>query len=185
MFYLAYKLKYWNGRGFDSLCSLVSEKMTVEEIEIFVAIAWSLWQSRNIGVYEAKWRCYEGVLESAGSLLRDYQLSNKVEIAPKQPFLSKDSSWKEPPPGCLKLNVDAAVKTGFGYAGIGAVIRDAAGVVVSCLSKRVAELFSPHVAEFIAMREGLEMATTCGLVVESVESGAVNIEQGNQLFLLS
>ena len=57
------------------------------------------------------------------------------------------------------------------------MIRDAAGVVVSCLSKRVAELFSPHVAECIAMREGLEMATTCGLVVESVESGVVNIVQ--------
>ena len=56
--------------------------------------------------------------------------------------------------GCFKLNVDATVKTGFEFVGIGAVIRNAAGTVISCLSKRVAGLFSPHVAECIALRKG-------------------------------
>ncbi|GMN44999.1 hypothetical protein TIFTF001_014195 [Ficus carica] len=133
------------GRPFgivSRLKSFVSDKLTGEEIEIFDAITWSLLRSRNIGIYEAKWRYYGDVLESTGSLLRDYQLSNKM---------------------------------GLDFAGIGAVIRDAASVVISCLSKRVAGLFSPHVAECIAMREGLEMATACGIVGESVESDAANI----------
>ncbi|GMN28758.1 hypothetical protein TIFTF001_041220 [Ficus carica] len=53
----------------------------------------------------------------------------------------------------------------FEFVGIGAVIRDAAGTVISCLSKRVAGLFSPHVAECIALREGLEMAMACGVAL--------------------
>ena len=45
-------------------------------------------------------------------------------------------TWTKPPMGLFRLNVDAAVKTGFEFVGIGAVIRDAAGSVISCLSKK-------------------------------------------------
>lgn len=41
--------------------------------------------------------------------------------------------------------------------------------------QRVAGLFSPHVAECIALREGLEMAMACGVAIDSVETDAVNI----------
>ena len=58
---------------------------------------------------------------------------------------------------------------------MGAVIRDSNGLVVACLAKLVAGLFSPHRAECLALRAGLEMAKAQGLVVNVVESDAVNV----------
>ncbi|KAK9038155.1 hypothetical protein V6N11_023042 [Hibiscus sabdariffa] len=45
--------------------------------------------------------------------------------------------WRAPKAGCAKFNVDAAVKGGVGVAGIGGVLRDHTGNVLSSFSKSI------------------------------------------------
>ena len=42
--------------------------------------------------------------------------------------------WTRPPDGLYKLNFDAALFEGSGYAGIGVAIRDSKGAIIGALS---------------------------------------------------
>ncbi|GMN74185.1 hypothetical protein TIFTF001_055776 [Ficus carica] len=66
------------------------------------------------------------------------------------------------PGGDIKIHVDAAVKQHLNYVGIGVVMRDDEGVVLHAFSKRILGVFSPHVAECLAAREGSSLATSLG-----------------------
>lgn len=62
---------------------------------------------------ESKWRSRPiEILEAAGRLIGDNQLTSKVGISPQDAFLSKNKRWARPPVGTYKLNVDGAVKEG-------------------------------------------------------------------------
>lgn len=54
--------------------------------------------------------------------------------------------------------MDAAVKDGIPFIGIGAVIRNSTGDVATALSKPVEGIISAEVCEFLAVREGLLLA---------------------------
>ncbi|GMN34653.1 hypothetical protein TIFTF001_004807 [Ficus carica] len=72
--------------------------------------------------------------------------------------------------GQLKLNTDASVVAGLEFVGIGAIIRDEACFVMGAMAKKVPGVFSPLLAECIAIREGLQPAMDSGLRVHIIES---------------
>lgn len=96
---------------------------------------------------------------------------------PSCPSLVQPSRWKVPDAGCLKLNVDAGLRVGGCFAGAGGVVRDLNGTVIACFAKKLVGSFSPYVAECLALREGLEFATACGLQISVVETDALAVVQ--------
>ncbi|GMN60070.1 hypothetical protein TIFTF001_029170 [Ficus carica] len=70
-----------------------------------------------------------------------------------------------PPPWFFKLNVDAAISKNYNFAGIGAVIRDSSGALVACFLPTVQGFFSPHIAECLALREGLQFVKNLGMLL--------------------
>ncbi|KAL5803503.1 hypothetical protein ACOSQ4_031808 [Xanthoceras sorbifolium] len=131
-----------------SLCNLCSRKIVVDpccsrcgddpessahalfwakraEFEEFCMILWGVWSDRNTG-------------------------TQRVFGSPPQPPRQPCSSpWSPPPAGSLKLNTDAAVKSGFSVMGSGAVVRDSQG-------------------------KGLLVAKELSLIIEWVELDAAN-----------
>ncbi|KAL5767157.1 hypothetical protein ACOSQ2_013940 [Xanthoceras sorbifolium] len=90
------------------------------------------------------------------SLLREFQGTQKVFGSPSQPPRQPCSaSWSPPPAGSLKLNTDAAVKSGFSVMGSGAVVRDSQGKVVAASAKPLLGFFPAELGELLALREGL------------------------------
>ena len=81
--------------------------------------------------------------------------------------------WQAPPLGSLKLNVDAAIGDGNNGTGLGAVIRDAAGMVVVAYSRKIQNPFDPLTTECVAIRDGLRFAKARGLHVTEVESDSM------------
>ncbi|PON61805.1 Ribonuclease H-like domain containing protein [Trema orientale] len=88
-----------------------------------------------------------------------------------KPFLG----WSLPPPGSLKLNVDAAVDTFSRLIRIGAIIRDGIGGVVAALFTSYMSRFGAFLAECMAVREGLKFAREEGHMVNLVECDSLNI----------
>lgn len=74
--------------------------------------------------------------------------------------VSLPSQWSAPPSGYVKINVDAAVVQGFQRVGIGVVARDDQGLVLHSQFSYVEGVYSAHVAEFLAAREGMIVAST-------------------------
>ncbi|KAL5764705.1 hypothetical protein ACOSQ2_017299 [Xanthoceras sorbifolium] len=132
-----------------SLCNLCSRKIVVDpccsrcgdasessahalfwakraEFEEFCMILWGVWSERNAGTQKV-----------FGS-------------PPPPPRKPCSASWSPPPAGSLKLNTDAAVKSGFSVMGSGAVVRDSQG-------------------------KGLLVAKELSLIIEWVELDAANV----------
>lgn len=74
-----------------------------------------------------------------------------------------DKRWIPPHLGSLKLNTDTSF-TSSGGMGFGAVIRDFNGTVLVFLSGYLMGALSTCQAELMALREGLELAKTKGLL---------------------
>ncbi|KAK3218291.1 hypothetical protein Dsin_012261 [Dipteronia sinensis] len=66
--------------------------------------------------------------------------------------------WKPPSQGRYKINMDAAIDKVGNLVGIGIVIRDVQGFVVSASSQRISATYSPQVPEAIAIYQGLLLA---------------------------
>ena len=60
--------------------------------------------------------------------------------------------WTRPPDGLYKLNFDAALFEGSGYAGIGVAIRDSRGAIIGALSLKIPLPHSVELAEALAAR---------------------------------
>ncbi|KAK6122303.1 hypothetical protein DH2020_043923 [Rehmannia glutinosa] len=70
--------------------------------------------------------------------------------------------WTKPIMGCIKLNTDASIIPGTGM-GIGAVLRDSEGHIVTSLTRFYPEEMAIEVAEAIACREGVYLARNLGI----------------------
>ncbi|PON40280.1 hypothetical protein PanWU01x14_298490 [Parasponia andersonii] len=66
--------------------------------------------------------------------------------------------WELSPPSRLKLNVDTICFFDHGFIGIGAIIRDATGMVCTAMSKSINGLSEPLTAKLLALREGIHFA---------------------------
>ncbi|GMN20849.1 hypothetical protein TIFTF001_045394 [Ficus carica] len=82
--------------------------------------------------------------------------------------------WKAPEHGCVTLNGDVAIDDALGFIGIGVVARDDRGLVLGAVSRRMARLFSPHVGECLAVKEGAWLGLSCGFSKWIFETDALN-----------
>ncbi|KAL5802996.1 hypothetical protein ACOSQ4_031301 [Xanthoceras sorbifolium] len=84
----------------------------------------------------------------------------------------KDVKWKPPNAGMFKINTDAGVDVSKGHIGIGVVIRDHRGFVVALCAQGLDSLFSPSIAEALAILRGVKLAIDNGLSLFCLESDA-------------
>ncbi|GMN55664.1 hypothetical protein TIFTF001_024771 [Ficus carica] len=67
-------LKNTKAVSFDGLCMDIGGNGTRDELEVFTAIAWALWQSRNAWVHSKRLRDARDTLDLAGRALGDFHL---------------------------------------------------------------------------------------------------------------
>ncbi|KAE8664568.1 ADP-ribosylation factor GTPase-activating protein AGD12 [Hibiscus syriacus] len=83
--------------------------------------------------------------------------------------------WIRPPPGFVKLNVDGACPLHNGALAVGAILRDADGVVLSGRASCFDGPRNASLAEAQAIRFGLQFATETRYTQVIVESDAANV----------
>ncbi|KDP24857.1 hypothetical protein JCGZ_24451 [Jatropha curcas] len=64
-------------------------------------------------------------------------------------------AWQRPPPGWIKINVDASLGGSGGFVGIGAVVRDSHAHFLAARTWGIPDLLDAKSAEAIAIREVL------------------------------
>ena len=74
--------------SFDELCLRACQSLNVEELEVFVMVAWAEWWSRNCEVFEAKWKTPNEILEAVGRIHGDYHNCAKIEHSSLVGFLT-------------------------------------------------------------------------------------------------
>ena len=95
------------------------------EMELMVALCWSIWQSRNLLIFKSKREDSQSSVAVAEAVVQAYrriQMPHMQESSRYDDVVQK--CWKPPPTGWFKANVNAAVKNDQQRTGLGIVIRN-------------------------------------------------------------
>ncbi|XP_074283126.1 uncharacterized protein LOC141607671 [Silene latifolia] len=140
----------------------------------FMVGCWALWEHRNKVVFEGEVADHvrvigrvRDVMEEIGGGGEGMRGQGEVELSGMGE--NGPTRWKAAQAGYVKVNVDAGVKEEDGV-GVGAVCRDGAGAVKWGVSRVWKEVWEPHVAEAVAVLEGITEAARRGhthVVIES------------------
>ena len=94
------------------------------------------------------------------------------QIPPRVPQRCR---WSPPPPGFVKINVDGAVFSDTNSAGVGTVIRNREGLVMTSHTQRFSHAYSPVVIEALAALHGLQLARDLGFTNAVLEGDFLRI----------
>nr|GMC69537.1 uncharacterized protein LOC109164833 [Ipomoea batatas] len=144
---------------------------------LMLTICWYIWFARNDMVWNNINHSPSSIVARAKTHLSEWSsMHARDEFAPLQHSASI-IKWKNPPPGRLKLNVDAAVNKARGRMGFGWILRDDQGSFVAAVSTPWYGLFSVKEAKAIAVREALSWLKTNHISQCDVETDALQITQ--------
>ncbi|XP_075521489.1 uncharacterized protein LOC142554704 [Primulina tabacum] len=177
-------LMNFQGGHFANLFSHIVDYGKFDELRKFVLVNWSFWNGQNRLVFK-------GVQESSGDMVAHTdRVGEKYHLLPQDPVNSNQhpapsTFWKPPPSRVLKVNVDAEASESMNHFGVCLVGRDSLGRVIFTEGRCFKGFFSPHVAEFIAVKAGVEKAIKSGWPNWILKTAALSVIHTSQktLFL--
>lgn len=157
------------------------ESLTHEEFTKFVVTLWALWGARRKAILE---QIYQSPF-AIRAFVRSYlgELDGIQAPAPiSSNSIMRPTQWIAPPPGTVKINVDASVGRGGRYGSVGALCRDQTGFFLGASAIVFQRIFDPATLECMAVREALALAddlyerniqvsSDCKVVVEDIRDG--------------
>lgn len=96
-----------------------------------------------------------GVQAQAKNFLYDWRKVLQGKHKNNTVVQSSSRTWSPPPPGYVKINIDAAIFTETKHMGVGAVIRDEHGRFLRARGRQIAADFLPREAEALSLKEAL------------------------------
>ena len=94
------------------------------------------------------------------------------------PTVNPETKWSRPSPRQVKLNVDASFHAEVCAGATGAILRDYRGQFIAASSNYLPSIASVAMAEAVAMKEGLILATRMGCNTVIAESDSMEIIEG-------
>ncbi|XP_023886226.1 uncharacterized protein LOC111998354 [Quercus suber] len=135
--------------------------------EFFVMVMWGLWYQRN-QVQLNKPCCPSDLIGAQEKeKFKEFTATIPAKLAtiPRQ-----RTKWKPPDARSFKMNFDGAIFRQENKSGIGVVIRDDTGAVITSLAQTIAPPFQPIDIEAIAAARALEFGEEIG-IIEAVLEG--------------
>lgn len=161
-------LEIWKNRGEESF-------------NLALTLAWQIWRRRNSKVFDGKIIQNHSTINNAMATVLSLSKAKEARCGGKMVQVKSQPRWCLPMEGCVKVNVDAGF-LGNGGVGLGAVMRDHRGRVVSTVALRTEFRWSTLVAELKANSLGLQLARKTGasaVIIESDNITATRIAKGS------
>ena len=162
-----------------SLLQGLNGKRRKSEMELIVAVCWSIWHSRNLFLFKNKKEDPQLSVAAAEAMVQSYSRIQMPQMqGNSQQSTANQKQWKHPPEGWFKVNVDAAVRVEQQRIGMGIVIRNSRGKVIAAAIKPSKFIGKVDFAEAEAIRFGLEIAENVRcfpLIVESDSQEVVDL----------
>ena len=146
---------------FRDLLTGILNSQEPNQAKVFASVAWEIWRKRNALRVGVDTILYPKIFREANERLHDFQVAQTNQILTFQ----KIGITSQVPPPCplLKVNFDGAVFQDTYHVGIGVVIKDSEGKVLSALSERTKLHPTVDDVEAMACRRAIEFAIESGL----------------------
>ncbi|KAL6269566.1 hypothetical protein ACE6H2_026477 [Prunus campanulata] len=129
--FLTEVINIWHEPTFADLwCHVISMGLNFD-LEVFAYLSWLIWFDRDARMHGQKVRHPDDLYATAHRLSVEFISANTVHVRTHPPSYTH---WCPPPPGKLKLNVDGACSTSVWKRGLGAVVRNVHGDLMSAIS---------------------------------------------------
>ena len=156
---------------FSDLALKMLECGTSRDMELLVVVAWAIWCSRNLRVFEVC-QGVDQVWSHAISMLSYYREAMKFcGLDPS----ACEVSWKKPLAGVFKINTDGATTDDGRRSSIGVVIRDSKGEAAAALCRVLPGCFLVDEMEALAIEAGIMLARELDLHQVIVESDSLSV----------
>ena len=148
-------------RGIGSFADLVfSARQQEENMELFIVVAWLIWNRRNKIHFNEQHLPLKKILEAATALLTKFH-SNSVD-RPKRK-LARTQCWAPLVVGVYKVNYDDAYFADEEKAGICVVVQNELGQVMGSLAEKIEMSSTVEVLEAMAGRRAMLFMEELGL----------------------
>ena len=150
-----------NQRSFSSFSELLCWVLEFHKnLVMFAFIVWSIWHQRN----QIRTQNSHRPLSLLFQWARDSYLEFKaLKSAPVPCRIVRKARWKPPDPSLYKVNFDGATFADDSCSGLGVIVRDGAGLVITAMATRVPQLLQAIEVEALAANKALEFAQEMGL----------------------
>ena len=165
-------------RSFMDLFEIMNKEGSTFRTAWFATIAWSLWQRRNrIRERQTTWPLVE-IGRRAKAMVEEYFDAQKPKpmVTPRPARVH----WSPPTENLYKVNFNAALFEHLGFAGLGVLIRDGRGNVLAALSQKIALPQSVEMAEALAAKRAVQLATEMSFLRVVVEGDCKRVVQALQ-----
>ncbi|XP_015382708.1 uncharacterized protein LOC107175620 [Citrus sinensis] len=145
---------------------------------------WATWHSRNLFVFEGNNEDSQVSLAKAEVIVESYRKIKSPSLpSSTRQNCRENQSWKPPPMGWFKVNVDAATKLEEQVPGLGVVIRNSEGNFIAAAQKQVRYFGDVTAAETKAIKLGIKTAKAANcvpLIIECHCQEAVDLALGRK-----
>jgi ribonuclease HI len=143
----------------------MTESLSADDFARVAVTLWAIWYARRKMIHEEVFQSPLSTHLFVENYLRDLVVLKPAErraAAPK----TAHPRWLPPDRGCVKINVDAALRKSSPGGAVGAMCRNAEGSFIGASSLTINGITDPEVLEALACREALALAQD--LVVDRV-----------------
>ncbi|KAK0579421.1 hypothetical protein LWI29_026174 [Acer saccharum] len=158
---------------FHDLMLLILNSIKISEVELLCVIFWRVWFYRNQLIHKLDGQDLGEVVNWASNFLEEWQSYQMVTPSTKVNVVEQIPKWQPPLAGYWKINTDAASCYRNRIIGLGIVVRDVFGTVKLACARKLEAMFSPLVAEALAVLDGIHLAVDAGLVPFQIDTDSL------------
>jgi len=152
----------------------IIEKGSPNDLELFFAMAWSIWWNRNQALHEDSGSPPSQIWEMANRILGECKDACSL---PTLSLAPTPTIWKASPSGFFKINVNGTALDDGRPSRIGVIIRDCQGSPIAASSRTLPAAFSAEITEAMALQEGVLLAAEMGISRAIFETDALSTIQ--------
>ncbi|XP_042983222.1 uncharacterized protein LOC122312632 [Carya illinoinensis] len=180
------KAKEMEGRGQASTSKTFKENMTKalndSELQEFVMVARQLWLRRNSIIFKNKFLPPNCLLREASLRLQLLKEDEDKIQTQKEGQQTKNSAekWQSPPANWFKVNWDEAIDKTKCMIGIGIVLRDEKGQIISTMRHKKMQLPDPLLTESYGALVAIQFTKDLGLTQIELEGDSLQVTKALQ-----
>ncbi|KAK9195573.1 hypothetical protein WN943_003696 [Citrus x changshan-huyou] len=161
---------------FSNISIHIASLLTKDVFEEWVVFCCSIWLARNYLTHGNAIRESQDAVTQAENVLASLRAGTTQGQVDRSSKTNKPrQTWQSLPEPWYKVNIDAIVRSKADHAGIGVLVRNSVGDVMTASISQALFLGDVEFVEALALQKGLRLTSDIGLTPAIIKSDSLNV----------